>query len=106
MDNDNPRVRAIKGEMVEEAVDKEVSSLLILSLGESSRKMFKDSHPELSIWTLPAGGMMENCTNCFHFARNRTLDRHSVLSRKQQATESFQQFWHALKGLACTYELG
>ena len=50
--------------------------------------------------------MLQRCENCFYIARNRTLDRHKFLSRKQQANELLQQFWHALNGLASKCELG
>ena len=68
--------------------------------------MFKDKHPDLSVWTLGVRDMIERCRNCFHVARNRTLDRHKFLSRKQQSNESLQQFWHALNRLASRCELG
>ena len=50
--------------------------------------------------------MLERCRNCFHIARNRTLNRHKFSSRKQRSNESLQQFWHALNGLASRCELG
>ena len=81
-------------------------SRLFLSVGEPARKMFKDKHPNLSVWTLGVRDMIERCRNCFHVAPNRTLDRHKFLSRKQQNNESLQQFWHALNGLASRCELG
>ena len=68
--------------------------------------MFKDKYPEVSVWTLRAQEMIDRCVNCFHVARNRTLDRHRFLSRKQQPEESLQQFWHSLNGLASRCELG
>ena len=58
------------------------------------------------MWTLQTREMLQRCENCFYIARNRTLDRHKFLSRKQQANESLQQFWHALNGLASKCELG
>ena len=102
----NPRVKALLGNMPEEAANKKVVSMMFLSLGESGRKMFRDKYPETSIWTLKATDMLNNCHSCFHLERNRTLDRHIFLSRKQLSTESLQQFWHALNGLAARCELG
>ena len=75
-------------------------------MGEPAKKMFKDKHPDLSVWTLGVRDMIERCRNCFHVAPTRTLDRHKFLSRKQQNNESLQQFWHALNGLASRCELG
>ena len=92
--------------MAEEAVEKKVVTWLFLSVGEPARKMFKYKHPDLSVWTLGVRDGIERCRDCFHVARNRTLDRHKLLSRKQQSNESLQQFWHALNGLASLCELG
>ena len=80
--------------------------MMFLSLGEYGRKLFRDKYPETSIWTLQATDMLNNCQSCFHKERNRTLDRHNFLSRKQLPTESLQQIWHALNGLAARCELG
>ena len=106
VDEGHPRVKALIGDMPEEAAEKKVVTWLFLSVGEPARKLFKDKYPELSVWTLQTREMLQRCENCFHIARNRTLDRHKFLSRKQQANESLQQFWHALNGLASKCELG
>ena len=106
VDEGHPRVKVLIGDMPEEAAEKKVVTWLFLSVGEPARKLFKDKYPELSVWTLQTGDMLQRCENCFHIARNRTLDRHKFLSRKQQANESLQQFWHALNGLASKCELG
>ena len=103
-DAENPRTKSLFGDMAEEAAEKKVVTWLFLLVGEPARKMFKDNHPELSVWTL--GVRDKRCRKCFHFARNRTLDRHKFLSRKQENNESLQQFWHALNGLASRCELG
>ena len=105
-DETNPRVKALLGDMPEKAANKKVVSMMFQSLGESGRKMFRDKYTETSIWTLQATDMLNNCHSCFHIERNRTLDRHNFLSRKQLPTESLQQFWHALNGLAARCELG
>ena len=106
VDKGHPRVKALIGDMPEEAAEKKVVTWLFLSVGEPARKLFKDKYPELSVWTLQTRDMLQRCENCFHIARNRTLDRHKFLSRKQQANESLQQLWHALNGLASKCELG
>ena len=105
-DVNSPRIKALIGDMAEEAAEKKVVTWLFLSVGEPARKMFKDKHPNLSVWTLGVRDMTERCRNCFHVAPNRTLDRHKFLSRKQQNNESLQQFWNALNGLASRCELG
>ena len=106
MDVEHPRVKALIGDMPEEAAEKKLVTWLFLSVGKPARKMFKDKYPEVSVWTLRAQEMIERCVNCFHVAYNRTLDRHKFLSRKQQPDESLQQFWHSLNGLASRCELG
>ena len=106
VDAEHPRVKALIGDMPEEAAEKKLVTWLFFSVGEPARKMFKDKYPEVSVWTLRAQEMIDRCVNCFHVARNRTLDRHRFLSRKQQPEESLQQFWHSLNGLASRCELG
>ena len=88
----------------EETAEKKVVTWLFLSVEEPATKMFKDKHPDLSVWTLEVRDMIEKCRNCFHVARNRTLDRHKFLSGKQLSNESLQQ--KALNGLASRCELG
>ena len=105
-DETNPRVKAMLGDMPEEAANQKVVSMMFLSLGESGRKMFRDKYPETSIWTLQAMDTLNICHSCFRIERNRTLDRHNFLSRKQLPTKSLQQFWHALNGLEARCELG
>ena len=99
-------MKALNGDMPEEAAEKKLVTWLFLSVGEPARKIFKDKYPEVSIWTLRAQETIDRCVNCFHVARNRTVDRHKFLSRKQQPDESLQQFWHSLNGLASRCELG
>ena len=43
---------------------------------------------------------------CFQTRRNRTLDRHIFLSRKQKPTETLHQFWNVLNGLAARCDFG
>ena len=68
-------------------------------------KIFRDKYPDSSISPLQAMDMLNNCQSCFHIERNRTLVRHNFLTKKQLPTESWQQFWHALNGLAARCEL-
>ena len=48
----NPRVKALLGNMADEAANKKVVSMMFLSLGETGRKLFRDKFPETSIWSL------------------------------------------------------
>ena len=90
VDADHPGVKALIGDMAEEAAEKKEVTWLFLSVGEPARKMFKDKYSEVSVWTLRAQEMIDRCVTCFHVARNRTLDRHKFLSRKQQPDELLQ----------------
>ena len=42
----------------------------------------------------------------FPNTKNRILDRHSFLSRKQKPNETLNQFWNNLNGLAARYDFG
>ena len=105
-DETNPKVKALLGDMPEEAANKKAVSMMFLSLGEAGRKMFRDKYPEKTIWSHQATEMLQSCEGCFRIERNRTLDRHHFLSRKQMPNEILQQFWHPLNGLAARCELG
>ena len=49
---------------------------------------------------------MDNCKETFDIKRNRKLDRFRFLSRKQTQTETLEQFWHSLNGLAAECDFG
>ena len=52
VDESHPRVKALIGDIPEEAAGKKVVTWLFLSVGEPARKLFKYKYPELSVWTL------------------------------------------------------
>ena len=60
-------------DLLEEAANKKVVSMMFLSHGKSGRKMFRDEDPEISIWTKQATDMLNNCQSCFHIEKNRRL---------------------------------
>ena len=43
---------------------------------------------------------------CFQTRRNRMVDRHNYLSRKQKPTKTLHQFWNVLNGLAARCDFG
>ena len=53
-DETNPKVKALLGDMPEEAANKKAVSMMFLSLEEDDRKMFRDKYPEKTIWSLQA----------------------------------------------------
>ena len=102
----NPRVRALMGDLEEESAHKKVVSVLYLSLGEAARKQFRDKFPHVTLWSLTVSELTEMCNECFWKKRNRTLDWHKFFSRMQQTGETLSQFWHALNGLAAPCDFG
>ena len=102
----NPRARALLGDMDEDPANKKVVSVMYLSLGEAARKLFKDKYPHSTLWNLKVRELMQLAADCFQVKRNRTLDRHRFFSRAQQPGESLQQFWHTLNGLAALCDFG
>ena len=46
--------------------------------------MLMDKFPQINILLIELRELMQNCTDCYQMRRNRTLDRHMFLSRKQQ----------------------
>ena len=102
----NPRVRALVGDLEKEPANKKVVSVLYLSLGEAARKQFKDKNPHVTLWSLKVSELTKTCNGCFWKKKNRTLDRHKFFSRMQQTGETLSQFWHALNGLAAPCDFG
>ena len=105
-DQQNPRARALLGDMDEDPANKKVVSVLYLSLGEAARKIFKDKYPHTTLWNLKVRELIQLATGCFQIKRNRTLDRHKFFSGMQQPGETLQQFWHTLNGLAAPCDFG
>ena len=101
----NPRARALLGDLDEDPANKKVVSVLYLSLGEEARKLFKDEYPHTTLWNLEVRELIQLATECFEVKRNRTLDRHKFL-RMQQHGETLQHFWHTLNGLAALCDFG
>ena len=103
----NPRVRTLMGDLEEDPANKNVISVMYLSLGEAARKQFKDKYPHPALWELEAQELITMCNDCFHKKGNRTLDRHRFFSRLQKPGETtLFQFWHALNGLAAICDFG
>ena len=65
-----------------------------------------DKFPHINILLIQLNNILQHCAECFQTRRNRTLDRHTFLSRKQKPTESLHQFWNILNGLAAKCDFG
>ena len=81
-------------------------SVMFLSLGAAARKTLADKYPTMKVAETSFKDFVKNCEDTFNTKRNRTLDRFRFLSRKQKQTESLEQFWHALNGMAADCDFG
>ena len=61
----NPRARALMGDMDENPANKKVMSVMYLSLGEAARKQFKDKYPYTRLWDLRTEEPITMCNECF-----------------------------------------
>ena len=61
----NPRVRALLGDLDEDPANKKVISVMYLSLGEAARKQFMDKYPHTALWDLKAQKLIALCNECF-----------------------------------------
>ena len=105
-DQQNPRAAALIGNSEEIPAKRKVVSLLYISIGRNARKMLMDKFPRINILLIELRELMQNCAECFQIRRNRTLDRHTFLSRKQKTAATLNQFWNALNGLAARCNFG
>ena len=103
---DNPRAPAMMGNLEEQPAKRKVTSLLYISIGKTERQMLLDKIPHINILLIQLNILLQHCAECFQTRRNRSLDRHTFLSRKQKPTESLHQFWKILNGLAAKCDFG
>ena len=68
--------------------------------------MIMDKFPQINILLIQLPQFLQHCNECFQTRRNRTMDRHTFLSRKQKPNESLHQFWNALNELAARCNFG
>ena len=88
VDQQNPREAALMENLEEMHAKRKVFSLLYISIGKTGRTMLMDEFPHINISTIQLQDMAQHCTEYFKVRRNRTLDRHTFLSRKQKPNES------------------
>ena len=79
---------------------RKIVSLLYISIGKNARKVLMDKFTTINILLIELRELMQNCNECLQIRRNRTLDRHEFPFRKQKPSESLNQIWNALNGLA------
>ena len=106
-DSTEERKKELMGGLEVSAAGGKVVSLLFLSLGSAGRKNVANKYPEMVVPAVGKEEFVRNCTECLDLKKNRTLERFKLFSRKQQkTTETLQQFWNTLNGLAAQCEFG
>ena len=68
--------------------------------------MLMDKFSHIHILLIQTNKILQHCAECFQPRGNRTLDSHTLLSRKQKATELLHQFWYILNGLTAKCDFG
>ena len=105
-DQQNRRNAAMMRNLYEVPAKRKLLSLLYISIGKTGRKMLMVKFPNINISLIELRKLVQNCTEYFQTRRNRMLDRHIFLSRKQKSTETLHQFWNALNGFAARCDFG
>ena len=93
--------------MNEQAAERNVVSILFLSLGSAGRNNLTDRHPYMVISAATLAEMKENCDQTFRNQRNRTLERYSFCPESNRITKHCDNFGMQLTGLAarCDFEI-
>ena len=104
--NETDRKKALLKNLDHAVAERKCVSVLYLSLGAAARKTFSDKYPTAKIAEISLQDLMTNYKDTFDIKRNRTLDRFRFLPRKQMQTETLEQFWHSLNGLAAECDFG
>ena len=94
------------GNLEEVPAKRKMVSLLYISIGKTARRLLMEKFTDINILIIEVRIIVQHCTECFQTRQNRTLDRHSFLSRKQKPNETLNQFWNNLNGLAARCEFG
>ena len=101
----NPRKKELMGGVEEPIAETKAVSFLYIALGEA-RKTLVDRKPNMDIKAITLKHLLKECNQAFPKKRNRLMERHKLLNRKQKDDESLEQFWHALNGLAANCNFG
>ena len=100
------RNKALLNNLEYEVAHRKCVSVLFLSLGSAARKTLADKYPTQKIAEISLRELLEKCDETFRVKRNRTLERFRFLSRKQLQSETLEQFWNSLNGMAAEFEFG
>ena len=100
------RRKDLMGGCDEEIAQKKAVSLLYIAMGEAARKTLLDRKPNMDVKKITLKELLKEANDAFLKKKNRLLDRHKFLNRKQQVGETLEQFWHVLNGLAANCDFG
>ena len=101
-----PRRKEMMGGTEEPIAHIKAVSFLYIALGEEARKTLLDRKPDMDMKAINLKDLLKECNDVFQKKRNRLMDRHKFLNRKQRDDESLEQFWHALNGLTANCDFG
>ena len=104
--NETDRNKALLNNLDKPVAERKCVSVIFLSLGTAARKTISDKYPTAKIAEITLEDLIKNFKDTFDTKRNRTLDRFRFLSRKQMTSETLEQFWHSLNGLASECDFG
>ena len=104
--NETERNKALLNNLDRPVAERKCVSVLYLSLGTAARKTFTDKYPTIKVEEITLADLLKNCKETFDTKRNRTLDRFRLLSRKQMPSETLEQFWYSLHGMASECDFG
>ena len=68
----NPRARPLMGDLEEDAA-KKVISVMYSTIGEATRKQFKNNYTHTALWELKAQELITLCNDCFRKKRETEL---------------------------------
>ena len=98
------RNQAILNSLDHEVAQRKCVSVLFFALGSAARKTPADKYPSQKIAEITLRELLGKCDETLSVKRKRTLEK--FLSRKQLQTETLEQFWNSLNGLAAECEFG
>ena len=92
-DTGTPRSKELMGGADEPIAQKKAVSFLYTALGETAREILLDRKPDITdIKATNLKDLLKECNDAFQKKRNRLMDRHKLLNRKQKDDGSLEQF--------------
>ena len=101
-----PRRKELIGGAEEPIAQKKAVSFLNIARREAARKTILDRKPDMDINATNLKDLLKECNDAIQKKRNRLMNGHKFLNRKQRDDESLEQFWHALNELTANCDFG